>query len=154
KLKPGNVNSFDGFPQIPQFSEREVQVGDFSGNFRMQIVLPPPEAIIPLRSATLGDFWSNSNQGNVAKSVYKSCGGNDKNPFSLVTCLRYLKQDSFGSPPVANWLFYAEHKEIPGLSDVNAAMASVDSTNLFTKKAFDLSFTKELAPKKCPDIHP
>jgi hypothetical protein len=154
KLKTGTVDSFKQCPQVPQFSIGQVNVGDFTGNYRLQIILPKPESIVPLRRAKLGQFANAAQSGNVANSVYASCGGTPDNPISLVTCLRYEKTDSFGAPPVANWIFYAEHKNDPHVIDVNSALKSVDATKLFKNQVFDLRFKDALAPTVCPDVHP
>jgi CHAT domain-containing protein len=153
----GTVQDFKGSPQIPQFSMGDVNVGTFTNNYNMRLVLPWPEYIVPLRKAALSDFGNASNRskgGKIAQSVYSSCGANPTNDFALVTCMRYAKSDSFGAAPSTTWMFYAEHDTPPSPDSVNAALRSVDQSSFFSNKAFDLSLHGDFAPRVCPDSSP
>ena len=157
KLSNGSVKDFKSYPHFPHFSIGDVNVGDFTNNYYMRLILPLPDSIVPLRKAKLGDFDNASNRskgGKIAQSVYNACGANPNNDFSLVTCVRYAKSDSFGSAPVTTWMFYAEHDTPPSPSSVNSALRSVDQSSFFANKVFDLSLQGDFAPRVCPDSSP
>jgi hypothetical protein len=157
KLKQGTIKDFKSYPQVPQFSIGDVNVGDFTNNYYMRLILPLPDSIVPLRKAKLADFDNASNLskgGKIAQNVHNSCAANSNTDFSLVTCLRYAKSDSFGAAPVATWMFYAEHNTPPSPDSVNSALRSVDQSSFFTNKVFDLSLHGDFAPRVCPDSSP
>ncbi|MBZ5508549.1 MAG: hypothetical protein LAO78_24080 [Acidobacteriia bacterium] len=155
-LQKGAVNKFTDYPAIPQFSKKDAKVGDLKTNYRLQILLPQPEEIIPLRRAELSDFQKVAPNGNIAKRVFDSCSQGGKNSkFSLLTCLRYTKQPAFGSPPTVTIGFYAEHKDFPKISEMNATYTQAQAI-WQTGANFDLQLQEIFppSPKVCPEVHP
>jgi hypothetical protein len=155
-LQQGMINKFTDHPAIPQFSKQDTKVGDLQSNYRLKIILPQPEDLIPLRLAELSDFQKVAQNGNIAKSVYDSCSqGATNTKFSLLTSLRYLKKPAFGSPPTVTIGFYAEHMDIPTIPEMNTTY--VEAQAIWQNKAnFDIQLQAIFppSPSVCPEVHP
>lgn len=156
-LLPGKIISFEDYPAIPQFSKTQTGVGDLVGQkYRLKIELPLPLEILPLRCGSLSDFSRGTESGRVRDSIISACGKNSNDKFAMVTCFRYLKENTNASPPVATHSFYAEHMLSPDASQTNQAYAA--TSQLFSNPGnFDLRIkvdqTKPLPPVY-PDFHP
>jgi hypothetical protein len=158
-LQPGSINTFANHLSIPQFSKSATGVGDLTSSHRFSIKLPFPADIIPLRIGSLIDFKNAVvTSGTVAKNIINSCGTGGNDDFSLLTCLRYLKEPSFGSPPVVTHSFYAEHPYFPKTpGELN--MTYIQAREMWQNKdEFDLQLTMgtifpPLSPV-CPPVHP
>jgi hypothetical protein len=157
-LQAGSINTFTSNPAVPQFSRNDTGLGKMTGAYSLRLKLEYPDDILALRCGLLSDFQtvadSSSDSGKFKSSILKSCGQGNNTNFALVTCLRYRKKTSSGSPPAATYSFYAEHTMVPGPDDMNNSYSQ--ASNLFDKKNFGLRLTKN-APSMTsinPDSHP
>lgn len=155
-LVPGKIDSFEHYPAIPQFSKTQAKVGELVGqNYRLRIVLPLPQEIVPLRCGSLMDFGGAA-EGQVKESIMSECGKGGNNQFALVTCLRYLKSHANASPPGSTHSFYAEHMQVPDPQQTNQAYKTAGQ--LFSHpENFDLRL-RVTPPPSLPrvprDFHP
>jgi hypothetical protein len=157
-LVPGKKNDFSEFPQIPQFSKSGPNgVGDLTEAQQVALILPYPADIIPLRCAHIDDFKAIAQDGEIKNRIVDACTNNNNDRLSLVTCLRYLKQRENGSPPAATYSFYAEHRMIPTIGQMNCtyceAKALFNNGDNFDLQLHLPSTTKEPVAIP-PDPHP
>lgn len=159
-LQPGSIQTFTDYPAVPQFSRRDTGLGKITGSaYNLRIKLEYPDDILPLRCGKLSDFETVADDSPPSSpfkdSIVKSCSQGNNTNFALLTCLRYVKANSYGAPPVATYSFYAEHRDkVPSSGDMNAAYGQASS--IFDKNNFGLRLTSNEPSTTFvePDTHP